>query len=217
MIGRGDYRGERGRGLVLVAPSVGWPAAGRRRDASRSEPEILEDGPTPSGAAEGGRGGGEERSHGVSHGCRGTTRARVRRGRRAPRRLQAAVAAAAASGTGDPSSTAEVRRVLADLVEREPEARSNPSVQAAYMALDNMESEELEAISAESALLWKEQQALIREMARAKHAASLATMRLQLLEYRATAGGGSGGGGSGGGRGGGGGGGDGGAMDIRAR
>jgi hypothetical protein len=37
--------------------------------------------------------------------------------------------------------------VLAELVEREPEARSNPSVQAAYQALDNMESEELEAIS----------------------------------------------------------------------
>ena len=58
--------------------------------------------------------------------------------------------------------------MLADLVEREPEARSNPSVQAAYVALDNMEAEELEAISSESALLWKEQQNLVGEMAKAK-------------------------------------------------
>ena len=68
--------------------------------------------------------------------------------------------------------------MLAELVEREPEAKTNPSVQAAYVALDNMEAEELEAISAESALLWKEQQGLIREMARAKHASKLAGIKL---------------------------------------
>ena len=42
-----------------------------------------------------------------------------------------------------------------------------------------MESEELEAISAESALLWKEQQNLLKEMARAKHAVGPATMRMR--------------------------------------
>ena len=47
----------------------------------------------------------------------------------------------------------------------------------------------MEAISAESALLWKEQQALLKEMARAKHAASLATMRLMLHEHNAVGGG----------------------------
>ena len=57
-------------------------------------------------------------------------------------------------------------------------ARMAPCLQAAYVALDNMEAEELEAISAESALTWKEQQALLREMARAKHASKVATIRL---------------------------------------
>mgnify|MGYP003331262550 CR=1 FL=1 len=61
---------------------------------------------------------------------------------------------------------AEVRKVLAELAEAEPEAKTNPSVQAAYVALDNMEAEELEAISAESALLWKEQQGLLRDLAK---------------------------------------------------
>ena len=62
--------------------------------------------------------------------------------------------------------------------EAEPEAKTNPSVQAAYVALDNMEAEELEAISAESALLWKEQQNLLRDLAKAKHAHKIAAVRL---------------------------------------
>ena len=79
-----------------------------------------------------------------------------------------------AANLAPPSAHLQVRRVLAELVEREPEARSNPSVQAAYVALDNMEAEELEQISTESALMWKEQQALLKEMARAKQASKLA-------------------------------------------
>ncbi len=66
--------------------------------------------------------------------------------------VAAVAAASAVAVAGSVESTAEVRRVLTELVEREPEARSNPSVQAAYVALDNMEAEELENISVESAL-----------------------------------------------------------------
>ena len=79
---------------------------------------------------------------------------------------------------GDASSMAEVRKVLEDVCDAEPDAKSNPAVQAAYVALDNMEAEEVEAISAESALLYKEQQNLVREIARSKHALKLAAVRL---------------------------------------
>ena len=100
-----------------------------------------------------------------------------------PRRLSAAaeevaLAAAAAVAGNDMSNMAEVRKALEDVCEAEPEARSNSAVQAAYVALDNMEAEEVEAISAESALLFKEQQGLIREVARSKHALKLAAVRL---------------------------------------
>ena len=73
---------------------------------------------------------------------------------------------------------AEVRKVLEGVCEAEPEAKTNPAVLAAYQALDNMEAEEVEAISAESALLFKEQQNLVREIARSKHALKLAAVRL---------------------------------------
>ena len=86
-----------------------------------------------------------------------------------PRRLSAAAeeaasAAAAAAAGNDTANMAEVRKALEEVCQAEPEARSNPAVQAAYVALDNMEAEEVEAISAESALLFKEQQNLIREV-----------------------------------------------------
>ena len=61
-----------------------------------------------------------------------------------------------------------------------------------------MEAEELEAISVESALLWKEQQALLREMARAKHEGKLASIKVMLSEEVARKGGGSNDGGRGG-------------------
>ena len=51
----------------------------------------------------------------------------------------------------------EVRRVLGDLVAGQPEARENAEVQAAYQALDNMEGEELEAITQEVRLLVQQQ------------------------------------------------------------
>jgi hypothetical protein len=100
-----------------------------------------------------------------------------------PRRLsaaaeEAAAAAAEAAASNDTANMAEVRQALEEVCEAEPEARSNPAVQAAYVALDNMEAEEVEAISAEAALLYKEQQTLVREIARAKHALKLAAVRL---------------------------------------
>ena len=76
------------------------------------------------------------------------------------------------------ASMSEVRKVLEELIEAEPEAKSNPAVQAAYVALDNMEAEEVEAISAEAALLWKEQQGLERDLAKARHAHKIASVRL---------------------------------------
>ena len=74
--------------------------------------------------------------------------------------------------------------MLSDLVDAEPEAKTNPSVQAAYVALDNMEAEELEAISAESGVLYKEQQGLMRELAKAKHAHKIAAVRRGQLSRR---------------------------------
>ena len=101
---------------------------------------------------------------------------------KAKRRLSAAaedaVGAVSALETGDAASMAEVRKVLEEVCDAEPEARTNPSIQAAYVALDNMEAEETEAISAESALLYKEQQNLVREIAKSKHALKLAAVRL---------------------------------------
>ena len=96
------------------------------------------------------------------------------------RRLSAAVeeAASAATSLTDTSNMAEVRKALEEVCEAEPEARSNPAVAAAYVALDGMEAEEVEAISAESALLYKEQQNLVREIARSKHALKLSAVRL---------------------------------------
>lgn len=97
------------------------------------------------------------------------------------RRLSAQGEAAvglAKAAQGGHAPMAEVRKVLANLVEAEPEAKSNPSVQAAYVALDNMEAEEVESISAESELLCKEQLSLTKELATAKHAHKIATVRL---------------------------------------
>lgn len=101
-------------------------------------------------------------------------------GRRLSAAAEDAVGAAKAleESGGDPSSMAEVRKVLEEVCDAEPEARTNPAVQAAYVALDNMEAEEVEAISAESALLFKEQQSLVREVAKSKHALKLAAVRL---------------------------------------
>ena len=42
--------------------------------------------------------------------------------------------------------------------------RQSPAVQSAYQQLDNMEAEEVEAITQEAALLWREQQAIFKEM-----------------------------------------------------
>ena len=91
---------------------------------------------------------------------------------------EAASAATAAVASNDTANMAEVRKALEEVCEAEPEAKSNPAVQAAYVALDNMEGEEMEAISAESALLYKEQHALVREIAKSKHALKLAAVRL---------------------------------------
>ena len=90
---------------------------------------------------------------------------------------EAAVGLAKQAENGN-ASMSEVRKVLSELVEAEPEAKTNPAVQAAYVALDNMEAEELEAISAESALLCKEQQGLIKDLAKARHAHKIAAVRL---------------------------------------
>ena len=72
----------------------------------------------------------------------------------AARRLAAAAegavgAAKALEEGGDASSMAEVRKVLEEVCDAEPEAKTNPAVQAAYVALDNMEAEEVEAIVAQ--------------------------------------------------------------------
>jgi hypothetical protein len=56
------------------------------------------------------------------------------------------------------ASMAGVRRALDELVSRQPDAAANAEVHAAYVSLDNMEGEELSAISEESAVLWREQQ-----------------------------------------------------------
>jgi hypothetical protein len=56
------------------------------------------------------------------------------------------------------ASMAGVRRALDELVSRQPDAHANAEVHAAYVSLDNMEGEELSAISEESAVLWREQQ-----------------------------------------------------------
>jgi len=90
-----------------------------------------------------------------------------------------AVAAACESGN---ASMADVHHALASLIEREPEARANPSVQAAYQALDNMEAEEVESISAECALLWREQQGLLTDLASAQSEAKIAHLKLAWVE-----------------------------------
>ena len=90
---------------------------------------------------------------------------------------EAAVGMAKDAEAGN-ADVAEVRKVLEELIEQEPEAKTNPAVQAAYVALDNMEAEEVEAISAEGALLWKEQQNLEKDLAKAKHAHKIASVRL---------------------------------------
>ena len=71
---------------------------------------------------------------------------------------------AVASSAGEAANMAEVRSALKEVCEAEPAARSMPAVQSAYVALDNMEAEEVEVISSEAALLFKEQQNLIREV-----------------------------------------------------
>jgi len=62
-----------------------------------------------------------------------------------------------------------VRQALDELVSRQPETRANAEVHAAYVTLDNMEGEELSAISEESAVLWREQQAILTELSSAQH------------------------------------------------
>ena len=91
---------------------------------------------------------------------------------------EAALAAAAAGAGNATANMAEVRKALEEVCNAEPETRSNSAVQAAYVALDSMEAEEVETISAESALLFREQQDLIREIARSKFALELAVVRL---------------------------------------
>ncbi len=76
----------------------------------------------------------------------------------------------------------EVRRALASLVDRDSKARLSTPVQAAYVTLDNMEAEELVSISAESALLWKEQQSLLAELAATQQSARLLRVRFAWRE-----------------------------------
>ena len=52
-----------------------------------------------------------------------------------------------------------MQRQLDALRQVDPQVRQSPAVQSAYQQLDNMEAEEVEAITQEAALLWREQQA----------------------------------------------------------
>ena len=60
--------------------------------------------------------------------------------------------------------------------------RASPEVHAAYVQLDNMEADELAAISEESAVLWREQQSILAELASAQHRAKLAQVSIAWLE-----------------------------------
>ena len=129
-------------------------------------------------------------------GSSAAARPRERARRRRQVRSRRAAAASGGSGVGErlPASVApggapkldrsmsEVRKALTDLVETEPEARRNPAVRSAYQALDNMEAEEVEAISAEAALLWREQQALLQEMAEVQHEVKLLSIAIAWRE-----------------------------------
>jgi len=55
-------------------------------------------------------------------------------------------------------------------------------VQSAYQQLDNMEAEEVEAITQEAALLWREQQAIFKEMTTIQLQSKVAKVRLAWRE-----------------------------------
>ena len=55
-------------------------------------------------------------------------------------------------------------------------------MQSAYQALDNMEAEEVEAITQEAALLWREQQAIFKEMTTIQLQSKVAKVRLAWRE-----------------------------------
>ena len=60
--------------------------------------------------------------------------------------------------------------------------RQSPAVQSAYQQLDNMEAEEVEAITQEAALLWREQQAIFKEMTTIQLQSKVAKVRLAWRE-----------------------------------
>ena len=55
-------------------------------------------------------------------------------------------------------------------------------MQSAYQQLDNMEAEEVEAITQEAALLWREQQAIFKEMTTIQLQSKVAKVRLAWRE-----------------------------------
>ena len=110
----------------------------------------------------------------------------------AARAQGSAACAESAGSSGDAGGVAEaeeveasmagVRRALDELVSRQPEARANAEVHAAYVSLDNMEGEELQAISEESAVLWREQQAILTELSTAQQHLKVARVSLAWRE-----------------------------------